>query len=449
MARRSRLALAAALVLAALLGGMLALLLWFDDDVTSRASAARTGVGSLERRDTSKDDLAAAQRNTREATPRATSSDTAHTPPSDTTRTPPEAPVADAPTMLRAIDFVGSIEGTLTFAGVPAADWIVVARECPSGEARHVARSDTHGRFTITSLAPARYTLVVEGPNDPDASALSPWLRPLQRTLADVSAGAVTHVDIELGGGTTVVRGRVVDQFGKPAAGLHVRLRGVDAFAAYDFVDVGPRESFGNVRLNITSLRNGTRNADTDPCSMGVAFVDVTTSVDERGDFVFEGLPPRLYCAEVQEQSERTIPQLDGYVAEFKRARYLRYCDTSLLADWDTGDLGVVRRIPFDVVVKFVDTAGVAIDRQHPFAKAWCVAGNSMEQYGVPVGDGRQRIHFVNDTSLGSELQTHTYAVEVSIAEVPVASTSFLLSDVLALPLVEGKRVHEITLTLP
>jgi hypothetical protein len=67
----------------------------------------------------------------------------------------------------------------------------------------------------------------------------------------------------------------------------------------------------------------------------------------------------------------------------------------------------------------------------------------------VPVGDGRQRIHFVNDTSLGSELQTHTYAVEVSIAEVPVASTSFLLSDVLALPLVEGKRVHEITLTLP
>jgi hypothetical protein len=444
MARRSRSTLALVALLAATLAALVVWFTWFAGGAAEPSATARSASGGLERRDTRRDDLAAASsHNTGRVVETAPTS--VESPPASHT-----AVDSKTTTEVRPHDVFGSIEGTLTCAGVPAADWVVVARFCPPGGERITALTDRHGRFVMPDLLAARYTLTVEGPREPATSALTPWLRPLQRTLVDVAMGGVAHVDIELGGGTTVIRGRVVDQFGAAAAGMRVRLRGREAGAAYEFVDVGPRESFDRRRLNVTSLRGDLVDEDSDPCNLSAVFVDVTTTVDESGNFAFEGLPPRLYHVEAIEPLERSVERLGEFLSEFTPdGRSGRYCDTSLLADWDVGDFFVVRRIPFELIVHFVDTAGVAIDRDHPSAKAWCIASTRNARFGFPVRDGPQRIQFVNEMWYGLEDASCEYTVEVSLSEVVIASTSFHLSDVLKTPLVGGRRVHQLTLTLP
>lgn len=114
--------------------------------------------------------------------------------------------------------------------------------------------TDSEGRFTLKTLQPSRYTLLVSPPEGGDKAEQAPTYYPNGKDRADgqrieVTAGPDrTGYDITLRGGPFFkVSGRVVDEHGDPAAGASVRVRNTDVLFAKVTADADGRFEFEGI----------------------------------------------------------------------------------------------------------------------------------------------------------------------------------------------------------
>jgi hypothetical protein len=337
---------------------------------------------------------------------------------------------------------------------VPAADWIVVAHlhsnlavflDRADVTERHVVHTDSRGRFTFSNLASGRYVLLVEGPSDRSTSALSPWLRLLRPKLVDVPPDGATEVALELGGGSTTIHGHFVDPFGSPIDGREVQLVSRQPSGPYDFIDVGPRESETERRLRGLVPTYVLGDPFVEACLSERIPVAIRTTTDVDGRFAFERVPPGFYEVFARPRPERSWPQPRQPSVHEAQFVVQRLVDTSLLADWDLGDIQWRLEKPVELSLTFVDAHGRVISGYDDHARAWCRVESGFGNASCPVLPSPQRL------SLDMRHPAHgrdPFLLEIVVSKdrEQIAAQAHDLRDT---PLQDGRRVYEATVTLP
>jgi|GEM_PF-4515988 len=105
-----------------------------------------------------------------------------------------------------------SMMGTVADSGGPVSQAVVEVVNSSNGQALALALTDTHGRFSVTTLPPGTYDVIVLAAGDQVS----------EQTSVAVSAGPAKQLSFTLSAAKTTLSGTVIDDHGEPVQGATV-----------------------------------------------------------------------------------------------------------------------------------------------------------------------------------------------------------------------------------